>query len=114
MTKRIEIDDPRVVSALRSSLVVAAVAGLIEALWRAAGQSRAAAGVAAAKSHWGAVGVTGQRRVIGVVLVVAALVGLALTSATDHPAGWLWIVPPAIAASVGMVFLVAATAAGAE
>jgi hypothetical protein len=101
-------DDPRVVESLRSSVLLAAAAALMETMWRAFEASRAGAAITAAKQQWAAERPAQRRGAVGIMLVAAALTALALTAATDHPAGWLWIAPAAMAASFGAVLIVSA------
>ncbi|HYE87907.1 MAG TPA: hypothetical protein VEA16_16200 [Vicinamibacterales bacterium] len=96
-------------SALQSSVLLAAAAAVVQVVWRAAAQSRSARSAAALRQRWDGLGVDAQRTAIGMALVMAGLTNVAVTAASDHPAGWLWIAPPAIAASIGAVLLASST-----
>lgn len=48
-----------------------------------------------------------RRRAIGVALVTAAAIHCALTALDQVPAGWMWLVLPAIAVAEGVVLVAA-------
>lgn len=105
------IDDPRVARALESSVLLGAVSRVVHAVWRAAATSRAAAVVLDLQRDWSARPRAAHRVAIGVLLIAAAATNLVLAAANQRPAGWLWIVPPAIAASIGGLLLISANGA---
>lgn len=101
-------DDPRVAGALRSSVLLGAIVGLMTAVWRSASYARSARAVAALKDRWDFADGAEQRMAIGAVLIVAAITHLALAMTAERPAGWLWLVPAAMAASLGVVLAMSA------
>lgn len=107
-------DDPRVVSALQSSVLLAAAATVMRVVWRAAARSRTASLIAHAKRQWDAESIHARRLAIGVTLIVAAVTNLLLSGVSEQPAGWLWIAPPAMTASLGAVFVVLSKSRGAS
>ena len=94
-------DDPRVVDALRSSVLLGAVASAMHAIWRGAAASRTGAVATAATTEWQRHPRRERQFAVGVMLVAAAVTSLVLIAAHEVPAGWLWLTPPAIAATLG-------------
>lgn len=98
-------DDARVVASLQSSVILAAVVALMQLLWRAAGRSRFTELAVRARAEWAREDTRSRRLSIGVMLITAAVTSFVLAAMSDHPGGWLWIMPSAIAACVGMVLV---------
>ena len=96
-------DDPRVVEALRSSVLLGAVASLMHAMWRGVAASRTAGAATAAKSEWNRHSRGERQQAAGVMLVAAAVTSVLVIAAHEMPAGWLWLAPPAIAATLGAI-----------
>ena len=103
-------DDPEVVRALESSVVLRAVARAGNALWDAAARSRSASRFADARRAWRAQPRDQRRRSTACVLIVAAAIHVILVAVNEVPAGWLWLLPPAMAASIGSVIALMADA----
>lgn len=55
-----------------------------------------------------------RRRALGLVLITAALVHSGLTAVNHLPAGWMWLVAPAMAFAEGAVLLAASGARAAD
>ena len=104
-------DDPRVVDALRSSVLLGAAASVMHAMWRGVAASRTAAAVTAAKDEWDRHPPHERQLAVGVMLVAAAVTSVVLIAAQEMPAGWLWLAPPAIAATLGAVGIIGQRAA---
>jgi CHASE2 domain-containing sensor protein len=96
-------DDPRVVEALRSSVLLGAVASVMQWMWRAVAASRTGAVATAAKHEWDRHPRRERLLAVGIMLVAAAVTSVVLIAAHETPAGWLWLAPPAIAATLGAV-----------
>jgi uncharacterized protein (DUF2345 family) len=94
-------DDPRVVEALRSSVLLGAASSVMHAMWRGVSASRTAAQMTAAKDEWDRHSRQDRQFAVGVMLVTAAVTGVGLIAAHEMPPGWLWLVLPGIAATLG-------------
>lgn len=101
-------DDPRVARALGASVLLRAADAAIAIVWDAASRSRAGQAAARAHRQWRDQSPSARLTVTGLALVTASLVHVGLTVTHDMPPGWLWVAPPAIAATVGMLLLVGA------
>lgn len=99
-----QIDDPRVVRALESSVLLGAVSGVMHRLWHAAAHSRVAGRMAGARAEWERHRRAERRLAFGLMLLVAAATHVVLVITHGIPAGWLWIVPPGMAASLGLLY----------
>lgn len=101
-------DDPRVARALSASVLLRALDALIAIVWDAAGGSRTGMAVKGARQQWRDRQPSARLTMIGVALLTASLVHIGLTVTHEMPPGWLWVVPPAIAATIGMLLLAGA------
>lgn len=98
-------DSARVSLALRSSVLLGPIDRAIDALWRSAAQSRTMSAITASLEPW-LVLTEGQRRsAIALLLGSAAVAAVALTWFYQRPAGWLWLLPPLMAASIGLLLM---------
>ena len=105
-----QVDDPRVVHALESSVLLGAASSVMRRVWRAAGQSRVVTRIGSARAEWERHSRSERRLALGVMLLVAAATHLVLVIAHEVPAGWLWLAPAGMAASVGLLCVWTSTA----
>lgn len=98
-------DDPRVARSLGASVLLHAVDAGITTVWGAAAQSRTGTAVTRACRQWRECSPSERWSMMGVALVTASLVHVGLTLTHDAPPGWLWLMPPAIAATIGVLLL---------
>ena len=96
-------DDPRVLEALGRSVLLGAIAAMTRALWRAAAASRTAAAVAAAGRELNRHPRQERQLALGIMLVTAAVTSVVVIAAHEMPAGWLWLAPPAVVATIGAI-----------
>src|SRR5687767_13454796 len=99
-------DDARLQRALMGSATVAMIDRARVVLLSAIARSRTSAWVRQRRDTWVATPWPRRRRVSGVVLLVAAIVHVVLVIAAGDPAGWFWLIVPALAASVGVLAIV--------
>lgn len=98
-------DDPRVTRALGDSVLLRAADAALAWVWAAADRSRTGLALQRAAGQWRDQAAAERLTVIGVALLTASFVYAGLTVTHEMPPGWLWVVPPAIAATVGMILL---------
>lgn len=101
-------DDRRVTRALGASALLRIVDSAIVTVWDAAGQSRTGTIVKRAREQWFAQAPLERFKTVGVALLSASVVHLGLTATHEVPPGWLWLVPPAMAATIGLLLLAGA------
>src|SRR5688500_4287167 len=99
-------DDARLKRALMSSATVAMIERARTVLLSAVTRSRSAESVRQYREAWIAAPWPRRRLVSGIVLLVAAVVHVVLVRAAGDPAGWFWLIVPALAASVGVLAIV--------
>lgn len=98
-------DDPRVVHLLRSSVLLGALAAVVDGVWRAAGNSRLAAAAVRTRTQWVTSPPAVRRQRIAVMLLVAVATHLALSVTRGLPPGGLWLAIPALAVVTGVLLL---------
>lgn len=98
-------DGQRVSRPLGTSVLLRAADRVIVIVWHAAFHSSAARWFTWSSRVWLAFAPGERRTVVGVGLLAAVASHLGLTVIHDIPAGWLWLVPPGIAVTVGLMLL---------
>lgn len=101
---------PGVTPILESSIVVGAADRALSAADRGVAHSTAARWLRHARERWRQLPSGLQQRAVGVALLTAAVVHVALALWRHTPPGWLWVVIPGVSAAVGVVLLMASTA----
>ena len=99
----VAVDEPQVVAALESGVLLGAASRAIAAVWNAAARSRTAAACERAIATWRGLPISERRLATSVFLVVAAATHVVLAVTSEMQAGWLWLVPPAVALSVALM-----------
>lgn len=102
------VDDPRVTRALGESALLRMIDTAIASVWVAAGQSHTVTAVTRAYVQWHQQPHHERLTMVGVALLTASVVHLGLIVTQETPPGWLWLVPPAIAATIGLLLLLGA------
>lgn len=95
-------DAARVSELLRASALLEPCDRAISALWGAAATSSTTAMITAVLSQWRAMTPVERRTSLAVLLWSAAATAVAVTAFYQPPAGWLWLLPPAAAVSLGL------------
>lgn len=96
----------RVNAALRSSVLLGWVDRATTVVSRSAGQSRVMAPARAWHAQWLALSPAERRLNTARLLCSAAVAAVvAMTLSPDTPPGWLWLVLPGIALSIGLLCL---------
>lgn len=98
--------DRRVATVLGTSVLLGVADRLISVVWQAAGESRAATLFGRQSRRWLELTPMERSMAVGAALLAAAASHVGLMVTHDRPAGWLWLVPPAIAASIGLLLMV--------
>jgi hypothetical protein len=75
----------------------------------AASGSRSVNAIAAAAARWAGLSRTQRHRALGLMLMIAATVHCGLTLLNRLPAGWMWLIVPAIAFVQGAVLIAASS-----
>ncbi len=96
-------------SELRNSLILGALDRFVSVVTKSAGGSHALSAARQARAWWRALGERHRRVVGGIVLIMAGAVHVALRQWQQAPEGWLWLVVPGVAVSVGAVLLASAS-----
>lgn len=99
-------DDPRVSRVLGTSALLGAADRLIETVWRAAGHSRVASLFGRWRRDSLRLASAERSTAVGIALLVASASHLVMQAAHEMPAGWLWLVPPGMAATIGVTLVV--------
>jgi hypothetical protein len=107
----VAIDEPQVVAALESGVLLGAASRAMAVVWNAAAQSRTAAACDRALAAWRGSPVRERRLATSVLLVVAAATHVVLGVTSEMPAGWLWLVAPAAALSAALMAALTSRAA---
>jgi hypothetical protein len=105
MTPQGFTDDPRVTRALGGSTLLGAVDRAIAIMWRAAAASRSGALALRLSQGWAAMSSRDRSHAIAVVLLTACGVHIALMLTHEVPLGWLWLMLPGAAATIGLMLL---------
>jgi hypothetical protein len=114
LRKQPDPDDEQVVALLASSALVRRADRAVQLTAKVIRSSAAADTLRRAAAAW-SVGRSARRRFsIGLILVVASVVNVGLTTATGSVPGWLWMVIPGLAAAIGAVMMVFGAAAREE
>lgn len=94
-------DDTRVASVVAESRIVGALGSALD-LGRASFESSVLVRKARAfETRWRQLAASRRRVALGTMLFVAAVTHVGLAAWQGAPPGWLWMVPPALAAAVG-------------
>lgn len=101
LTSPESVDETGVALVLARSTAVRSVDRIVNGLEASARTSVFAAWWLGRRTSWLNQSPVARERQIGVFLMTAAIVHLALSMAQGHPAGWLWLVVPAVAAAAG-------------
>jgi hypothetical protein len=101
-------DQQEIETIVRASWLFRVVDGAVDRLAHAWNNSVA---VGAVQRAWIGLELAEKRLLVGLVLVVAALVHVGLVWWHEVPPSWLWLILPALAAALGVVFLMFASVA---
>ncbi len=99
-------DDARVAQALRSSALLGPADRAVETLWRAGTQARSVSSVGEWLAQWRELSESDRRKNVALLLWSSATTATALTMFYQSPAGWMWLLPQAAAASVGLLLFI--------
>lgn len=102
------------IPAIESSAVFRAADRTIKRLSAARSSSTFAAAAARPAASWQAMAWNDRRRFLGVTLVVAPAVHLALMMGSEAPPGWLWLLVPFSALAAGLILLAMPGSSGTE
>lgn len=100
------LDDDRVSAVLGHSAALAIVEGGVRRFRRAVEMSQVNAIAQRVVTRWQDLAWTRQRLMSGVILLVAVGVHLGLRIWREPDPGWLWLVLPATAATIGTLLIV--------
>ena len=105
------VDDPDdvAVSVVETSGTFRLLASTVDWVERAAHGSTIVAWCRRLDSRRRAAGAMAQRRLVGVILLVAALVHVLLASTLGATPGWLWLVVPGVALTTGLLLMAASS-----
>src|SRR5678815_5690632 len=103
-------DEPQVVAALESGMLLGAASRAMAAVWDAAAQSHSAAACERAYAAWRGLPIGDRRLATSIVLVAAAATHVLLAATSETQAGWLWLVLPAVALSVALMYALTSSA----
>lgn len=107
ITAREPLDEPHVSAVLQTSVVFGTADEVVHRLWRATERSAAWTSARAAMARWNRLPWMRQRFTLGATLLVAVGVHLSLTAWQGQGPGWLWLILPGIAATVGVLLIIA-------
>jgi hypothetical protein len=105
--------DAALVAIAESSAVVRLIAFAVRAVCAAGGQSRVVATARSARRAWFAESSIDRTRACGIGLVTAASVYVLVGVWVPPTPGWLWLVVPAMAIAMGLLFALAPSRAAA-
>lgn len=97
-----------------ASTAVRFVESILSVIRRAAFTSAAGAQFRRAARAWTAEPLTQRRLALGLMLIVGVIVHLAMSLWQGPPPGWLWLVPPGLAAAIAVLFVAASGKPGGE
>jgi uncharacterized membrane protein HdeD (DUF308 family) len=106
--------DEQVVALLASSALVRRADRAAQLAAKEIRSSAVADTLRRAAAAWSVVTAARRRFSIGLTLVVSSVVNVGLTTATGSVPGWLWMVIPGLAATIGAVMMVFGAAAREE
>jgi hypothetical protein len=96
-------DDRRVVRALGGSVLLRPIDNAITRVWQSAEHSRVALLVNQGRGQWQRLSSDDRHVRIAAILWSAAAAHVTLVLWHEIPAGWLWLVLPGLAVSLGVV-----------
>jgi hypothetical protein len=100
-------DDAWIAETIERSSVCRAVLGLAGLFSRAAASSSSMRALRDLRSQWMQTTTMARRRAVGLMLVVAVLVHVALRAWQGHEPGWLWLTLPSMAGAIGLLLVAA-------
>lgn len=98
-------DEIRIVQTLKESALLRRADRVIGLCWRAAAQSRTSGAARRVLERWSALPVSTRDLRAGGSIAAAAATHVALVSWQERPAGWLWLLIPVFAVSVGVLLI---------
>lgn len=105
-----QLDDRRLSTVLNSSAAFAMVDGAVRRFWRAMEMSEANAIAHRTYARWQGLAWTRQRFMLGSTLLAAVAVHVGLRIWQGPDPGWLWLILPVTAATIGALFIVGSLA----
>lgn len=102
-----ECSSPAALAILESSFVIRLAGRAITAISQASGQSAFLAPVRTARAAWQVQSVTIKQRALGIVLLTAAATYSGLAIWKQDPPGWIWMIVPVLAMTIGGLLIAA-------